>query len=120
MLSSVTFLGTLIYASVVYHRHRRAKSRFLRSFQGKDLFPVIADEAADPVGAQKIPLAPRTSMRETTPEAELPFAPEKKEALEVTVLRELGGNWEVHELPATRSTRSSRGGKSARSLKGIR
>ena len=120
MNSSVTFLGTLIYASVIYYRHRRAKSRFLCSFQGKDLFPVIADEAADPIGTQRVLVAPRNSVKEMAPEAELPFAPETKEALEVTVLRELGGNWEVHELPATRSVRSSRGAKSTRSLKGIR
>ncbi len=43
-----------------------------------------------------------------------------KEAVEVTVLRELGGDWEVYELPATRSKRSSRGGRSVRSLKGGR
>ena len=81
---------------------------------------MIADEAADPVATQRVLLAPSNSVRETAPEAELPFAPETKEALEVTVLRELGGNWEVHELPATRSVRSSRGAKSPRSLKGIR
>ena len=44
----------------------------------------------------------------------------EKEAVEVTVLRELGGEWEVSELPATRSVRSSRGAKSVRSLKGLR
>ena len=82
---------------------------------------MIADEAAEPVGTQRICLAPRNSIKEAAPEAELPIAPETKEALEVTVLRELGGNWEVHELPATRSVRSSRGNsKSAKSLKGIR
>ena len=76
------------------------------------------DEAADPVGTERVLLAPRNSIREAAPGAELP---ETKEALEVTVLRELGGSWEVHELPATRSGRSSRGGsRSAKSLKGIR
>lgn len=44
----------------------------------------------------------------------------EKEAVEVTVLRELGAEWEVYELPATRSVRSSRGAKSVRSLKGVR
>ena len=63
------------------------------------------------------------------------------EAVEVTVLRELGGDWsgenlmekedmeemkevekgrgEVFELSATRSKRNSRGGKSVRSLKAV-
>ena len=56
--------------------------------------------------------APRNSS--TTKEAVASGAEEvaemKKEAVEMTLLRELGGDWEVYELPATRSVRSSRGG----------
>lgn len=110
--NSITFLGSLIYASVIYHRHRRAKSRFLRSLQDKELYPVIADELAIPA-----PRAPKTvsSCAKEAP----PLSPgaeadddddETKEAVEVTVLKELGGDWAVYELPATaKSVRNSRG-----------
>ena len=117
MSHSLTFLGTLIYASVIYHRHRRAKARFLRSMQGKDLFPAVTDEETNPANSQRILLAPRNSVKEMGSGTE---AARMKEAVEVTVLRELGGDWDVYELPATRSVRSSRGAKSVRSLKGVR
>ena len=48
------------------------------------------------------------------------YPAELKEAVEVTVLRELGGEWDVYELPATMSARNSKGGKSVRSLKAVR
>lgn len=116
----LTSLGALIYASVIYHRHRRAKSLFLCSIHGTDLYPVIADEGVNPNHSHRILRAPRNSIKEMTdPGAELPvYTTEVKEALEVTVLRELGGDWEVYELPATRSVRNSKGGKSVKSLKG--
>ncbi|CAF9930566.1 hypothetical protein IMSHALPRED_008220 [Imshaugia aleurites] len=107
----ITFLSALIYASVVYHRHRRAQARFLRSIHGSDLFPVIADEtAASPVHSHRSPHAPRKSIKEISP-AEVAYPAESKEALEVTVLRELGGDWDVYELPATRSVRSLGGAR---------
>lgn len=117
---SITFLGALIYASVIYHRHRRAKSRFFRSVQGTDLFPVIADEGSHPVHSHRTFRAPRTSIKEFGSGAEVSYPAELKEAVEVTVLRELGGDWDVYELAATRSARSSKGGKSVRSMKGVR
>ncbi|KAL9067722.1 MAG: hypothetical protein Q9161_006714 [Pseudevernia consocians] len=116
----VTFLAALIYASVVYHRHRRVKAHFLSSVQGPDLFPVIADEGVNPVCSHRVPRVPRNSIKETGPAPKVPRPAESKEAVEVTVLRELGGDWEVYELPATRSVRNSKGGKSLRSLKGSR
>lgn len=116
----VTFLAALIYASVVYRRHRRARARLLRSLQDTDLFPMIDDEAAKPVGSHRILRAPRNSLKEMCPGQEISHPAAMKEAVEVTVLRELGGDWEVHELPATRSVRSSKGGKSTRSLKEVK
>ncbi|KAF6238538.1 hypothetical protein HO173_003043 [Letharia columbiana] len=107
----VTFLAALTYASIVYHRHRRAKARFLRSVQGADLFPVIADEDASPVGSHRIFRALRNSIKGLSPEAEVPYPAELKEAVEVTVLRELGGDWDMYELPATRSVRNFKGGR---------
>ena len=115
---SITFFAALIYASVVYHRHRRTRARFLRSLHSKDLFPVIADEVTDPVGSQRVLRAPRNSIQEMGPGQKVSY--QEKEALEVTVLRELGGDWELPELPATRSMRSSKGGKSVKSLKSLR
>lgn len=128
---SIAFLGALIYASITYHRHCRAKSRFLRSLQCTDLFPVGTaddDEAAViPGNSYRVSRAPGNSMKEISVPGEgtvLSYPAEvkekDKEAVEVTVLRELGGEWEVYELPATRSFRSSRGAKSVRSLKGVR
>ena len=81
---------------------------------------MIADEVATPVNSQRILWAPRHSMKETGAGAEVAYPAETKEALEATVLRELGGNWEVYELPTTRSVRSSKGAKSVKSHKGIR
>ena len=81
---------------------------------------MTADEGANPIQSHGTIQAPRNSIKEVDPGAEVPYTPKVKEALEVTVLRELGGDWEVHELAATRSVRNSMGGKSAKSLKGIR
>ena len=117
---SVTFLATLIYASLVYHRHRRTKARFLCSVQGTDLYPVIADSEANPVGSPRMFQASSNSVKEIAHVADRDCPAEVKEAVEVTVLRELGGDWEVYELPTTRSVRTSKGGKSLRSLKGSR
>ena len=117
---SITFLGALIYGSVIYHRHRRAKCHFHRSFQDKELFPVMVDETSSPVVNNRALQAPRNSIKELAPGVEVPDPAEMKEAVEVTVLRELGGGWELYELPATKSVRSSRGAKSVRSLKGTR
>lgn len=76
---------------------------------------MIADELAIPA-----PRAPKTvsSCAKEAP----PLSPgaeaddddddddETKEAVEVTVLKELGGDWAVYELPATaKSVRNSRG-----------
>ena len=120
--SSITFLGTLIYASVIYYRHRRARSRFLRSLQGKDLFPIIADEAVNPVNSHQVLRTRRHSIKEIGAGAEEthPADLKKKEAVEMSALKELSDGWEVYELPATRSVRSSRGARSVRSLKGVR
>lgn len=117
---SITFLGALIYASVVYHRHRRARSRFLRSMQGKDLFPVITDDVADPVNSHQSLGVLSNSVKEigTGAEETYPAEIKEKEAVEMTVLSELSGRWEEYELPATRSVRSSRGARSVRSGKG--
>lgn len=117
---SVTFLSALIYASVVYHRHRCAKARFLHSVQGTDLFPVTTDEEANPADSHRIFRAPADSIKEIGHGVVAPYPAELKETLEVTVLRELGGEWGIYELPATRSVRSSKGGKSVKSLKGVR
>ncbi|KAL9137590.1 MAG: hypothetical protein Q9175_001215, partial [Cornicularia normoerica] len=108
----VTFLGALIYASVIYQRHRRAKFRFLSSVNSTDLFPVITDERPSPVDSHRVLRAPRNSIKGTSPGAEVLYQAGLREAVEVTVLKELGGDWEVYELPATRSVRSSSGGKS--------
>ena len=43
-----------------------------------------------------------------------------KEAVELNASGDLSDRWEVHELPATRSVKSSRGARSVRSLKGVR
>lgn len=64
--------------------------------------------------------ASRNSVKEIDRVADRDCPAEVKEAVEVTVLRELGGGWEVYELPTTRSVRTSRGGKSLKSLKGSR
>ncbi|CAD6583680.1 MAG: hypothetical protein ASARMPREDX12_001342 [Alectoria sarmentosa] len=116
----ITFLSALIYASVVYHRHRRAKARFFHSFQGTDLFPVTTDEEANPADSHRIFRAPAKSIKEIGPGVVAPYPAELKEMLEVTVLRELGGEWGIYELPATRSVRNSKGGKSVKSVKGVR
>lgn len=82
---------------------------------------MIADpEEASHVDSHRVLRAPRTSIKEMGIEIEVQHPAEVKEAVEVTVLRELGGDWEVYELPATRSVRNSKGGKSVRSLKGVR
>lgn len=80
----------------------------------------MTDEGANPARSHRILRAPRNSIKEMDPGAEISYTPEVKEALEATVLRELGGDWEVYELPATRSVRNSKGGKSVKSLKGVR
>ncbi len=77
---------------------------------------MIADGEANPVGSHQMLQASRNSIKEI--DRDCPA--EVKEAVEVTVLRELGGGWEVYELPTTRSVRTSKGGKSLRSLKGSR
>lgn len=78
---------------------------------------MITDERASPVGSHRVLRAPRNSIKGTGPGAEVLYQAGLREAVEVTVLKELGGDWEVYELPATRSVRSSSGGKS---LKGLR
>ena len=82
---------------------------------------MVADEVTAPVNSLRIHRAPRNSIKETAPGTEVlhPGA-EAKEAVEVTLLRELGGDWEVFELHTTRSGRNSRGGRSVRSSKGAR
>ena len=118
---SITFLGTLIYASVVYYRHRRARSRFLRLAQGKDLFPMITDDVTTPVHSHQPLLMPRNSIKEmgTGGEETHPADLKEKEAVELNALGKFD-RWEVHELTATRSVRSSREARSVRSSKGGR
>lgn len=85
---------------------------------------MTADDLARPVNCHPAPQALKTSsMKEPpAPGAENAAYPahETKEAVEVTVLKELGGDWEVYELPATKSARNSRRGtaRSVWSLKG--
>ena len=116
---SITFLGTLIYASVIYYRHRRARSRFLRLAQGKDLFPMITDDVTTPVHSHRSPLMPRNSIKEMSAGGEETYPAElkRKEAVELNALGEFD-RWEVHELIATRSVRSSREARSVRSSRG--
>lgn len=81
---------------------------------------MIADQEAGPPGSQRVLRAPRDSVKEMGHGMEARHPAELKEAVEVTVLRELGGDWDVYELPATKSVRSSKGGKSVKSFKGVR
>ena len=84
---------------------------------------IADDHEASPVvvDSHRVLRAPGNSVKDMGCGMEVVQRPaEVKEAVEVTVLRELGGDWEVYELPATKSVRSSKGGKSVRSLKGVR
>lgn len=117
----LTCLAALIYASIVCHRHSLAKTRFLRlhSTLGPDLFPVppshqVRHEApTNPIARRPSHFPPPAALHPA-------IANQKtKEAIEVTVLRELGGGeWNVYELPATRSVRSSRGGTRRGTMEG--
>lgn len=79
---------------------------------------MIPDDETSQVDSHQLLRAPRNSIKEMGHKMEVQHPTELKEAVEVTVLRELGGSWDVYELPATRSVRSSKGGKSVKSLKG--
>ena len=85
---------------------------------------ISGDELARPVNGHPAPQALKlSSMKEPpAPGAQAAAYPAHgaKESLEVTVLKELGGDWEVYELPATtKSVRNSRGAaRSVWSLKG--
>ena len=81
---------------------------------------MIADGESRPLTRRGTLGAPKKSVEEIEPVTAMPHPADVKEAVEVTVLRELGGDWDVYELPATRSKRSSKGGKSVRSLNGVR
>lgn len=81
---------------------------------------MIADGESRPATRRGTLGAPKKSIREIEPLTAVPHPADAKEAVEVTVLGELGGGWDVYELPATRSKRSSKGGKSVRSLNGVR
>lgn len=83
---------------------------------------MIPDPEACPVDRRRVlgALGDRIGVKDVGWEGEVQRPKESKEALEVTVLRELGGSWEVYELPATRSVWSSRGGKSVKGFKGVR
>lgn len=83
---------------------------------------MIADREASPVDSHSVLGGPGdgNSIRDMGLEMEVQRPAESKEALEVTVLRELGGNWVGYELPVTRSVRTSRGGKSVKGFTGVR
>ncbi|KAM0795692.1 hypothetical protein BDR22DRAFT_893936 [Usnea florida] len=121
----LTFLAALIYASTIYHRHRLAKTYFLRSVLGPDLFPIppsheVGHEIQTSPITRNLPPPPLPSSAALeTPNHPATAQLKTKEAIEVTVLRELGGGeWNVYELPATRSVRGSKGGTRRGTMEG--